>query len=92
MGGDPTFQFQALRRFLAIRSSDARPDSPYAPKKPIMTVMCETLLWSLPITCGFDIDPICDATAHRVVELHPAFARLRPPAKDWNDALRLPLR
>lgn len=43
----------------------------------------------LPIFCGFDADPTGDAMADRMIALHPAITRLRPPAKDWNDALRL---
>jgi hypothetical protein len=43
----------------------------------------------LPVFCGFDADPTGDAMALRMIELHPAIARLRPPAKDWNDTLRL---
>jgi hypothetical protein len=46
----------------------------------------------LPLFCGFDADPTGDAMAHRMIKLHPAIVRLRPPAKDWNDALRLPPR
>jgi hypothetical protein len=44
---------------------------------------------ALPVFCGFDADPTGDAMAHRMIDLHPAIARLRPPAKDWNDTLRL---
>jgi hypothetical protein len=42
----------------------------------------------LSIYCGFDADPTGDAMAQRMIQLHPAISRLRPPAKDWNDALR----
>ncbi|MCZ7640633.1 MAG: toprim domain-containing protein [Verrucomicrobia bacterium] len=45
----------------------------------------------LPIFCGFDADPTGDALAQRLILLHPAVRRLRPPAKDWNDVLRLHL-
>lgn len=44
---------------------------------------------ALPVFCGFDADPTGDAMAQRMIELHPAILRLRPPAKDWNDTLRL---
>ena len=43
----------------------------------------------LPVFCGFDDDPTGDAMAQRMIALHPSVRRLRPPAKDWNDALRL---
>ena len=45
----------------------------------------------LPIFCGFDADPTGEAMAQRLIQLHPSIRRLRPPAKDWNDALRSPL-
>jgi len=38
--------------------------------------------------CGFDADRPGDAAAARMIALHPAVRRLRPPAHDWNDALR----
>lgn len=46
----------------------------------------------LPIFCGFDADPTGDAMARRMSQLHPTIRRLRPPAKDWNDFLRLQFR
>jgi len=42
-----------------------------------------------PVFCGFDNDPTGDAMAQRMIQLHPSIRRLRPPAKDWNDSLRL---
>jgi hypothetical protein len=42
-----------------------------------------------PIYCGFDADPTGDAMAQRMIQLHPSIRRLPPPAKDWNDGLRL---
>ncbi len=42
------------------------------------------------IFCGFDADVAGDAAAARMIALHPAVRRLRPPAHDWNDALRPP--
>jgi hypothetical protein len=39
------------------------------------------------IFCGFDADLPGDAAAAAMLALHPAVQRLRPPAKDWNDAL-----
>jgi hypothetical protein len=37
--------------------------------------------------CGFDADGPGNAAADRMMALHPAVRRLRPPAHDWNDAL-----
>jgi hypothetical protein len=39
------------------------------------------------IHCGFDADLAGDAAASRMLALHPTVRRLRPAAKDWNDAL-----
>jgi len=39
------------------------------------------------IHCGFDADEPGDAAAARMIALHSAVKRLRPPAHDWNDAL-----
>ena len=39
------------------------------------------------IHCGFDADEPGKAAANRLIGLHPAIKRLRPPAHDWNDAL-----
>jgi hypothetical protein len=39
------------------------------------------------IHCGFDADEPGDAAATRLITLHPAVQRLRPPAHDWNDVL-----
>jgi hypothetical protein len=41
------------------------------------------------VHCGFDADGPGDAAATRMIALHPAVKRLRPPAHDWNDALAL---
>jgi hypothetical protein len=68
--------------FRCLSTSGARPDPAW------LTVW---LRLGLPIFCGFDADPTGDAMAHRMIELHPAIARLRPPSKDWNDTLRLHL-
>jgi hypothetical protein len=42
-----------------------------------------------PIYCGFDADPTGDHMAAAMIALHPAIKRLRPPAHDWNDVLKL---
>ncbi len=36
---------------------------------------------------GFDADGPGDATAARMIAIHPAVQRLRPSTRDWNDAL-----
>ncbi len=36
---------------------------------------------------GFDADPPGDTAAARMIALHPAIHRQRPPAHDWNDVL-----
>jgi hypothetical protein len=42
-----------------------------------------------PIYCGFDADPTGDHMAAAMLALYPAIKRLRPPAHDWNDVLKL---
>ena len=39
------------------------------------------------VHCGLDADAAGDAAAARMIALHAAITRLRPPAHDWNDAL-----
>jgi len=39
------------------------------------------------IYCGFDSDESGDGCADRMMAIHPAIRRLRPPAHDWNDAI-----
>lgn len=69
--------FHPLYRCLS--TSGARPDPAWLP----------ALLPRGPIFCGFDADPTGDAMARRMIGLFPTILRLTPPAKDWNDALRL---
>lgn len=40
------------------------------------------------VFCGFDADSTGDSIAHAMMTLLPSIKRLRPPAKDWNDALK----
>ena len=49
--------------------------------------LSELLARDYAIHCGFDADPAGDAAAARMMALHPAIQRLRPPEHDWNDAL-----
>ncbi|MGH7483996.1 MAG: DUF3991 domain-containing protein [bacterium] len=68
------------RTFRCLSTAGARPDPAWLPA---------LLPLGLPIFCAFDADPTGDAMAQRMIALHPCLRRLRPPAKDWNDALRL---
>ena len=47
------------------------------------------LAQSGPIYCGFDADTVGDQMASAMIALHPVVKRLRPPAHDWNDVLKL---
>lgn len=66
--------------FRCVSTSGARPDPAW---------LSPLLHLGLPIFCGFDADPTGDAMAQRLIQIHPSIRRLRPPAKDWNDHLRL---
>jgi len=66
--------------FRCVSTSGARPDPAW---------LSSLLSQALPVFCGFDADPTGDAMAQRMIQLHPSIRRLHPPAKDWNDALRL---
>lgn len=66
--------------FRCFSTSGARPDPAW---------LSSLLPQALPVFCGFDADLTGDAMARRMSQLHPSIDRLRPPAKDWNDALRL---
>jgi len=57
--------------------------------KPDPAWLSALLRLGLPVFCGFDADPTGEAMAQRLIQLHPSVRRLRPLAKDWNDALRL---
>jgi hypothetical protein len=69
--------------FRCLSTSGARPNPAW------LSVLLPS---GLPILCGFDADPTGDAMARRMIQLHPSITRLRPPAKDWNDTLRLQFR
>ncbi|HOX60111.1 MAG TPA: DUF3991 and TOPRIM domain-containing protein [Verrucomicrobiota bacterium] len=66
--------------YRCLSTSGARPDPAW---------LTGLLHSALSVFCGFDADPTGDSMARHMIELHPPIARLRPPAKDWNDALRL---
>ena len=66
--------------YRCLSTAGARPDPAW---------LTALLPLGLPVFCAFDADPTGDAMANRMIELHPSVRRLRPPLKDWNDALRL---
>jgi hypothetical protein len=66
---------------LCISTAGARPNPAWLP---------QLIHLGLPLLCGFDADSTGDRMAHTMIGLHPAIQRLRPPAHDWNDALRAP--
>lgn len=66
--------------YRCLSTSGARPNPPWLPS---------LIAQGLPLYCGFDADPTGDAIAQLLIQFHPSVGRLRPPAKDWNDALRL---
>jgi hypothetical protein len=47
------------------------------------------LVQPAPVYCGFDADAAGDQAASAMMALHPAIKRLRPPAHDWNEVLKL---
>ncbi len=63
---------------ICISTADVRPDPPWL--RPL-------LARGYDIYCGFDDDKPGNTAAHKMIALHPAVLRLRPPAHDWNDAL-----
>lgn len=63
---------------IGISTSGVRADPPWLPA---------LLARHYQLYCGFDADGPGDAAAARMIALHPAVTRLRPPAHDWNDAL-----
>ncbi len=63
---------------IGISTSGVRADPPWLPA---------LLARHYQLYCGFDADGPGEATAARMIALHPAVQRLRPPTHDWNDAL-----
>ena len=70
--------FQMHPQRICISTSGVRADPPW---------LGALLARDYGIFCGFDADGPGDAAAARMLALHPAIRRLRPPAHDWNDAL-----
>lgn len=71
--------FQMASQRICISTSGVRADPPW---------LGPLLARDYALHCGFDADEPGDAAAARMIALHPSVRRLRPPAHDWNDALR----
>jgi hypothetical protein len=70
--------FQLYPQYICISTAGVRADPPW---------LSGLLARGFELHCGFDTDVPGDAAAARMMALHPAIHRLRPPAHDWNDAL-----
>jgi hypothetical protein len=71
--------FQLLDDCICISTSGARPDAPW---------LRGLIARRYKISCGFDRDAPGELAADDMIALHPSIHRLRPPAHDWNDALK----
>jgi len=65
---------------MAISTSGATPGPAWLPM---------LLQKGFSVFCGFDADETGDRMAREMTRRFPRVDRLRPPAKDWNDTLRL---
>lgn len=65
--------------WICISTAGVRPDAPWLP--PLMARGYD-------IYCGFDDDEPGNAASRQMISRHPTIQRLRPPAHDWNDAVR----
>ena len=70
--------FQMDSQRICISTSGVRADPPW------LRVL---LVRDYELYCGFDADQPGDTAAARMITLHPAVKRLRPPVHDWNDVL-----
>lgn len=70
--------YQMAPQRICISTSGVRADPPW---------LHVLLARDYELSCGFDADAPGDAAATRMLALHPAVRRLRPPAHDWNDAI-----
>jgi hypothetical protein len=71
--------FQLIGDCICISTSGARSDAPW---------LRGLIARGYGISCGFDRDAPGELAAREMLALHPAIHRLRPPAHDWNDALK----
>jgi hypothetical protein len=70
--------FQLHSACICISTAGVRPDPPWL--HPLMARGYD-------IYSGFDDDKPGNAASCRMITRHPLIKRLRPPARDWNDAL-----
>ena len=70
--------FQMDPQRICISTSGVRADPPW---------LRGLLARDYELYCGFDADQPGDAAAVRMIALHAAVKRLRPPGHDWNDVL-----
>jgi hypothetical protein len=64
---------------ICISTAGVRPDAPW---------LSPLLARGYHIHCGFDNDQPGEAASCQMITRHPSITRLRPPAHDWNDAIR----
>ena len=67
-------------QYRCVSTAGARPNPAWLP---------ELVGQGRQLYCGFDRDDTGEAMDRSMMSLYPAVQRLRPPCKDWNDALRL---
>ena len=70
--------FQLELQRICISTSGVRADPPW---------LSGLIARGYELHCGFDADGPGDATADRMIALHPQVKRLRPSAHDWNAVL-----
>lgn len=76
------FQLHAMQlhaECICISTAGVRPDAPW---------LSPLLARGYHIHCGFDNDEAGNTASCQMISQHPAIQRLRPPAHDWNDALK----
>jgi hypothetical protein len=71
--------FAIYPRYRCISTAGARPNPRW---------LAPLIRQGRPVFCGFDADEAGESMARAMTALHPDVRRLRPPAHDWNDALR----
>lgn len=70
---------EGTSRCISISTAGVRPDAPWLPV---------LLSRGYKIYCGFDDDEAGNSSARQMINCHPSVKRLRPPAHDWNDAVK----
>ena len=64
---------------ICLSTAGVRPDAPWIPP---------LLARGYHVHCGFDNDEAGQMASCQIITRHRSITRLRPPAHDWNDALR----